>query len=112
MIGRPSVARSRPRPPRRSARWRLAAVYGGLFLLSGATLLAATYTLFERATAYTSPQLPKIPRGSAVGELRPRLLEAQRQLTTARRQLAQALPLETTPMSPSGKAPFPAGASH
>jgi signal transduction histidine kinase len=38
------------RPPRRTARLRFTALYGGLFLVSGAALLAITYTLFERGT--------------------------------------------------------------
>jgi len=39
------------RPPRRTAQLRLTALYGGLFLASGAALLAITYVLFDRATA-------------------------------------------------------------
>jgi signal transduction histidine kinase len=38
------------RAPRPTARLRLALLYGVLFSLSGATLLAITYLLFERAT--------------------------------------------------------------
>jgi hypothetical protein len=34
----------------RTIRFRLTALYSGLFLLSGASLLAITYLLFERAT--------------------------------------------------------------
>jgi signal transduction histidine kinase len=41
-------------------RWRLAVIYGVLFLVSGAGLLAVTYLLVQRATVgnecYTSPQ--------------------------------------------------------
>lgn len=48
--------------PRRTARLRFTALYGGLFLFSGAALVAITYVLFERATRYTKPQLPQIPR--------------------------------------------------
>jgi signal transduction histidine kinase len=36
---------------RRSARLRLTVLYGGLFLISGAALLAITYVLFNRAAA-------------------------------------------------------------
>lgn len=54
------------RLPRRTARLRLTALYGGLFLLSGVALLGATYVLFERATAYTKPQLPTIPHTPAL----------------------------------------------
>jgi signal transduction histidine kinase len=39
------------RRPRRSARLRLTILYGGLFLISGAVLLAITYVLFNRAAA-------------------------------------------------------------
>ncbi len=43
---RPPVAsRSRMRVPRRTARLRLSLLYGGLFLICGAGLLAITYTL-------------------------------------------------------------------
>ncbi len=50
--------------PRRTARVRLTALYSGLFLISGAGLVAATYVLFERATAFTKPALPQIPRAA------------------------------------------------
>ena len=55
--------------PRRTARIRLAALYGGLFLISGAALVAATYLLFERATAFTRPALPRIPRAPSLQDL-------------------------------------------
>ena len=45
--------------PRRTVRVRLTLLYGGLFLLSGAALVATTYALFERATEYSTPHLPK-----------------------------------------------------
>jgi len=48
------------RLPRRTLRLRLTAVYGGLFLLSGAALLAITYFL-------VSSQMPK---GGAIGQER------------------------------------------
>jgi signal transduction histidine kinase len=41
---------SRLRPPRRTARLRLATLYGSLFLVCGAALLAITYLLVTRAT--------------------------------------------------------------
>lgn len=65
-----SVARRRLAPPswlrlpRRTARLRLSALFGGLFILSGAALVAATYFLFERATDVKAPRLPKIPQGA------------------------------------------------
>ena len=55
--------------PRRTARIRLTALYGGLFLVSGAALVAATYLLFERATAFTKPALPQIPRAPSLQDL-------------------------------------------
>jgi signal transduction histidine kinase len=42
-------------PPRRTVRLRLTVVYGGLFLLTGAALLAITYFLVSR-------NLPSVPR--------------------------------------------------
>jgi signal transduction histidine kinase len=50
------------RLPRRTARLRLSALYGGLFLFSGAALVAATYLLFERATNVKAPHVPKLPK--------------------------------------------------
>jgi signal transduction histidine kinase len=61
------------RLPRRTARLRFSALYAGLFLFSGAGLLAVTYGLFERATRYQKPRLPTIPKSPAVhhfGQLR------------------------------------------
>ncbi|MBO0818389.1 MAG: HAMP domain-containing protein [Actinobacteria bacterium] len=40
-----------PRPPRRTVRFRLTAVYSGLFLAAGAALLAFTYALMDRTTS-------------------------------------------------------------
>ena len=57
------------RVPRRTARIRLTALYGGLFLISGAALVAVTYLLFERATAFTKPALPQIPRTPSLQDL-------------------------------------------
>jgi len=58
--------------PRRTVRVRLTLLYGGLFLVSGAVLLAGTYALFERATEYTKPHLPKVPRAPAIQHLQQR----------------------------------------
>jgi signal transduction histidine kinase len=55
--------------PKRTARVRLTALYGGLFLISGAALVAVTYLLFERATAFTKPALPRIPRAPSLQDL-------------------------------------------
>jgi signal transduction histidine kinase len=81
-ISRPRLARLRPprlrpprlrpprlRLPRRTARLRLTALVGGLFLLTGAALAAITYGLFERATEYRTPSLPRIPRTPAIKNL-------------------------------------------
>ena len=69
-VAHPRLARpSWLRLPRRTARLRLTALYGGLFLLSGAALVAATYALFERATEYKKPHLPKIPHTPAIQNL-------------------------------------------
>jgi signal transduction histidine kinase len=88
------------RLPRRTARIRLAALYGGLFLLSGAALAAITYVLFERATEYRTPPIPKIPHTPAIGSLQLPFPKAppvpqqfyvlQNQLARAQSQLAQA----------------------
>ncbi|HEY2202759.1 MAG TPA: hypothetical protein VGH56_12810, partial [Solirubrobacteraceae bacterium] len=98
------VPRRRLRPPawlrwpRRTARLRFTAVYGGIFLLSGAALVAITYFLFERATAYTQPRLPRIPHAPAIRDLRPQgLANALGQLAKDQFQLSQNLrPLSTT----------------
>jgi signal transduction histidine kinase len=91
------------RLPRRTARLRLTALYGGLFLLSGVALVAVTYLLFERATEYRAPHLPKIPHTAAIlhlqlpvppGKALPAgqsvVIEHPRQLTQAQLELGQA----------------------
>ena len=66
------VAHPRParpswlRLPHRTARLRLTAFCVALFLGSGLALLAATYALFQRATQYRNPSLPKIPTTPAI----------------------------------------------
>jgi signal transduction histidine kinase len=97
--------RLRLRRPRRTARLRLTALYGGLFLLSGAALVAVTYVLFERATAFTQPQLPRIPATPAIKSLEllpnggaptaitaflPQIGKAAYQLTQAQHRLLNA----------------------
>ncbi|MGH2850649.1 MAG: sensor histidine kinase [Solirubrobacteraceae bacterium] len=91
--------------PRRTARLRFTAVYGGLFLLSGAALVAITYVLFQRATEYRAPQLPQVPHTPAIKGLQqqlspslsfaaqtlPRLAQAQSQLAKAAHALAANL---------------------
>ncbi len=91
------------RLPRRTARLRLTTLYGGLFLLSGVALVAITYLLFQQATEYRTPHLPKVPRTAAIQHLHlpvppePGLpagqsvvIEHPHQLTQAQRELGQA----------------------
>jgi signal transduction histidine kinase len=77
--------------PRRTARVRLTAAYGGLFLLTGATLAGITYGLFERATEYNTPPLPKVLRAPAIGSLKlpSSLGQALYQLQQVQQQLAR-----------------------
>jgi signal transduction histidine kinase len=97
-VARPRLAApSWLRLPRRTARLRLTALYGGLFLLFGLALVATTYVLFERATEYRTPHLPKIPDARAIQHLQlplpsaKALFEGQTiQLFQHPRQLAQA----------------------
>jgi signal transduction histidine kinase len=92
----PRLRWPRLRWPRRTARLRLTALYGGLFLLSGAVLAVITYVLFERATRYRTPPIPKVPRTPVIGSIKlpsPRLPQAfslvQNQLAQDQNQLAQ-----------------------
>src|SRR5260370_465691 len=48
---RPTRLAVRPHLPRRTVRLRLTLLYGGLFLIAGAGLLAITYVLVQNATA-------------------------------------------------------------
>ncbi len=45
----------RMRHPQTTVRWRLTLLYGGLFLVCGAALLAITYTLVDHATITNEP---------------------------------------------------------
>jgi signal transduction histidine kinase len=82
--------------PHRTVRIRLTLLYGGLFLLSGAALVAITYALFQQATEYTRPHLPNIPHAPALQHVQlpqlprflPQLTQDQYQLTQDRHQLA------------------------
>jgi len=92
------------RLPRRTARLRLTALYGGLFLVSGVALVATTYVLFERATEYKAPHLPTVPHAAAIQHLQLPLppakpptpvgqsvvIEHPHQLTQAQQELGQA----------------------
>jgi len=75
---------------RRTVRVRLTLLYGGLFLISGAALVAITYVLFEGATEYTKPPLPQIPHTPAIQKLQlPQLPQALSTLTYDQQQLAR-----------------------
>ncbi|MGB9112633.1 MAG: ATP-binding protein [Acidimicrobiales bacterium] len=84
------------RLPRRTARLRLTAFCGGLFLLSGVALIAVTYVLFEQATKFRKPHLPKVPHTPSIQSLQLPLNPAAAfvggpvQLTQAQRELAKA----------------------
>ena len=62
----------RMRRPQTTVRWRLALLYGALFLFSGAVLLTVTYVLVEHAATATPPRtfvsrLPPTQRLSSAG---------------------------------------------
>lgn len=59
-------ARARIHLPARTVRLRLTLVYGGLFLVSGAALLAVTYVLFERATTVGGSASVRVDAGHPV----------------------------------------------
>jgi signal transduction histidine kinase len=88
------------RLPRRTARLRLTALYGSLFLLSGVALLASTYVLFERATKVEQPRLPQIPHAPTIQSLQ--LPQALLKLTQDQHRLAEALPPLTYTQGTSG----------
>jgi signal transduction histidine kinase len=80
----------RPRLPPRTARLRLTALYGGLFLLCGVVLLGVLYLLFTRAA---TGQLPSAGPGSGHGIPRPAAapgaLQAAQQALTERAKMQQ-----------------------
>ena len=65
--GRSGVA-GRLGHPKTTVRWRLTLLYGGLFLVCGAILLAVTYTLVDHATVIDEPprSIEYLDRGAAV----------------------------------------------
>jgi signal transduction histidine kinase len=65
-------SKARARVQRRTVRLRLTLVYGALFVVSGAALLAVTYVLFERATR-TGSKSVEIPDTHAFGHTIPTL---------------------------------------
>jgi signal transduction histidine kinase len=100
--------------PRQTVRVRLTFLYGGLFLLSGAALVAVTYGLFERATALTRPQLPRVPHAPAIRNIHVPALagpfspvaQALPQLAQVQHQLAQdQYLLQSVPKPRSGRPP-------
>jgi signal transduction histidine kinase len=101
--------------PRRTARLRFTAIYGALFLLSGALLLATTYVLFQRVTEQAAPRLPKVPRAPAIQPLKlsaPALPQALSSLFLAQHQLGLAQhQLKLLPKAYGGPPPnlLPAG---
>jgi signal transduction histidine kinase len=94
--------------PRRTARLRLTALYGGLFLVSGAALVAVTYVLFERATAFKKPALPQIPHIPSLQDLQTlplpqafsQLAKDQGQLKNVQVQLGQTVNVLPSPGHP------------
>jgi signal transduction histidine kinase len=95
------------RLPRRTARLRLTALYGGLFLLSGVALVGSTYVLYQRATASKPPQLPRVPHTPSIQSLpKPELPQALFQLSQAQHALAQDQnQLKTLPLGSAGPRP-------
>ena len=89
--------------PHGTVRVRLTLLYGGLFLLSGAALVAITYVLFQQATEYSRPHLPQIPHTPAIQRFKPpevprflpQLAQDQHQLAQDQYRLGQVrhLPL-------------------
>jgi signal transduction histidine kinase len=112
-VAQPQIARRTwLRLPRRTARLRLTALYGGLLLLSGVALVAITYGLFERATKYKSPHLPKIPHALNIKQLQllpqpnnATILLNPKGLTKASQGLSQIK--QELGSGPSGVGPFP-----
>jgi len=96
------------RLPGRTARRRLTTLYSGLFLLSGAALVAITYALFERATEYRTPHLPTVPHTPAIQNLQllPSPAKALFQLGQVQQQLAQDQQQLTLPGSPLAAGPL------
>jgi signal transduction histidine kinase len=93
------------RLPRRTARRRLTALYGGLFLLSGVALVAITYALFERATEFRTPHLPKVPHTPALQDLQllPSPTKALYQLSQVQQQLAKDQSQLNVPKGPAAQ---------
>jgi signal transduction histidine kinase len=64
--GSQSGVERRLRHPKTTVRWRLTLLYGCLFLVSGAALLAITYTFVDHATITNAPfRFAAVPGGGA-----------------------------------------------
>ncbi len=89
--GRPRLA-DRLRQPKTTVRWRLTLLYGGLFLVCGAALLAITYTLVDHATVSNTPFRFAIGGGAATRPSPPKF---------------QHVPVRAAARPPSGTFPKP-----
>jgi signal transduction histidine kinase len=100
--GNPSRTVLRLRHPQTTVRWRFALIYAALFLVSGAALLAITYTLVEHATASARPR----PLISLEGAKRTHAPPTQVGATTEQAATNGALPpqLRHELNTPSGRA--------
>jgi signal transduction histidine kinase len=90
--------------PRRTARLRLTALYGGLFLISGAALVAVTYLLFERATAFIKPALPQVPHTPSLQNLQS--LPLPKAFAAVTNDQSQVVHIENLLGQPAGVGPF------
>jgi signal transduction histidine kinase len=103
------------RLPHRTARLRLTSLYGALFLLFGGVLVAITYLLFEGATAFRAPTIPKVPNPAPIENIKLptplaetlpwELFQAQQQLAQAQNQLT-TLPASPAAGAVSSRSPF------
>jgi signal transduction histidine kinase len=91
--------------PRRTARIRLTILYGGLFLISGAALVVVSYLLFERATEFTKPALPQIPRTPSLQALQN--LPLPKAFAAVASYQSQVVHLQNLLGQPAGVSPSP-----
>jgi signal transduction histidine kinase len=91
---------SRVRHPQTTVRWRLTLLYGGLFLISGAALLAVTYTLVDNAAVF-----PQGPRWTVVQ----RDVQAPASIlgSAASIPAGESATLQAIPQAPTRKVPPP-----
>jgi signal transduction histidine kinase len=93
----------RMRHPQTTVRWRLTVLYGGLFLVCGAALLAITYTLVDHATITNGPLRSISFVGTpAVGHARSGTFRPA-PATAARRGASVPAPLQKLLKTPSGQ---------